>query len=186
MLTDADFMPFDPPAQPLRGLSMLWTLGRNYIETYPLSTYEQGVTRYQWGTSDILYICDPGIIHEMLVDKADAFSRDELTHRVLTPVIGRTSLFLAEGPDWRWQRRAVAPIFRHEMLLSFVPTIAVIAERQVERWRARQLDVPAEIAAAMTRSTFEIIVDVILGGSARLRGQSSVGRGSGCERFSPA
>jgi cytochrome P450 len=83
-------------------------------------------------------------------------------------VIGRTSLFLAEGPDWRWQRRAVAPIFRHEMLLSFVPTIAVIAERQVERWRARPLDVPVEIAAAMTRTTFEIIVDVILGGSARL------------------
>jgi cytochrome P450 len=104
----------------------------------------------------------------MLVDKADAFSRDELTHRVLTPVIGRTSLFLAEGPDWRWQRRAVAPIFRHEMLLSFVPTIAVIAERQVERWRARPLDLPVEIAAAMTRTTFEIIVDAILGGSARL------------------
>ncbi len=70
MLTDADLIPFDPPTQPLRGLSMLWTLGRNYIETYPLSTYEQGVTRYQWGTSDILYICDPAIIHEMLVDKA--------------------------------------------------------------------------------------------------------------------
>src|SRR6478735_9122104 len=87
----------------------------------------------------------------MLADKADAFNRDELTHRVLTPVIGRTSLFLAEGPDWRWQRRAVAPIFRHEMLLSFVPTVAVIAERQVERWRARPLDVPVEIAAAMTR-----------------------------------
>jgi len=104
----------------------------------------------------------------MLADKADAFSRDELTHRVLTPVIGRTSLFLAEGPDWRWQRRAVAPIFRHEMLLSFVPTIAVIAERQVERWRARPLDLPVEIAAAMTRTTFEIIVDAILGGSARL------------------
>jgi hypothetical protein len=64
MLTDADFMPFDPPAQPLRGLSMLWTLGRNYIETYPRTTYEQGVTRYQWGTSDILYVCDPAIIHE--------------------------------------------------------------------------------------------------------------------------
>jgi cytochrome P450 len=84
---------------------MLWTLGRNYIETYPRSTYEQGVTRYHWGTSDILYVCDPAIIHEMLVDKADAFSRDEVTHRAFTPVIGRSSLFLAEGPDWRWQRR---------------------------------------------------------------------------------
>ena len=168
MLTDADLMPFDPPAQPLRGLSMLWTLGRNYIETYPRSTYEQGVTRYQWGTSDILYVCDPAIIHEMLVDKADAFSRDEVTYRAFTPVIGRSSLFLAEGSDWRWQRRAVAPIFRHEMLLSFVPTISVIAERQVERWRTRPLDVPVETAAAMTRSTFEIIVEAILGGSARL------------------
>ena len=168
MLTDADLMPFDPPAQPLRGLSMLWTLGRNYIETYPRSTYEQGVTRYQWGTSDILYVCDPAIIHEMLVDKADAFSRDEVTHRAFTPVIGRTSLFLAEGPNWRWQRRAVAPIFRHEMLLSFVPTMAVIAERQAERWRAKPLEEPLEVAAAMTRTTFEIIVEAILGGSARL------------------
>jgi cytochrome P450 len=104
----------------------------------------------------------------MLVDKANAFSRDEVTHRAFTPVIGRSSLFLAEGPDWRWQRRAVAPIFRQEMLLSFVPAIAVIAERQIGRWRARPLDVPVEIAAAMTRSTFEIIVEVILGGSARL------------------
>ena len=168
MLTDADLMPFDPPAQPLRGLSMLWTLGRNYIETYPRSTYEQAITRYQWGTSDVLYVCDPAIIHEMLVDKADAFSRDEVTYRAFTPVIGRSSLFLAEGSDWRWQRRAVAPIFRHEMLLSFVPTIALIADRQVERWRARPLDVPVEIAAAMTRSTFEIIVEAILDGCARL------------------
>jgi cytochrome P450 len=54
------------------------------------------------------------------------------------------------------------------MLLSFVPTIAVIAERQVERWRARPLDAPVEIAADMTRTTFEIIVEAILGGSARL------------------
>jgi cytochrome P450 len=104
----------------------------------------------------------------MLVDKADAFSRDEVTYRAFTPVIGRSSLFLAEGSDWRWQRRAVAPIFRHEMLLSFVPTIAVIAERQVERWRTRPPDVPVETAAAMTRSTFEIIVEAILDGSAHL------------------
>jgi cytochrome P450 len=68
-------------------------------------------------------------------------------------VIGRTSLFLADGPDWRWQRRAVAPIFRHEMLLSFVPTMAVIAERQAERWRAKPLEEPVELAAAMTRTT---------------------------------
>ena len=71
------------------------------------STYEQGVTRYKWGTSDILYVWDPAIIHEMLVDKADAFSRDEVTHRAFTPVIGRTSLFLAEISSPRSGRRAI-------------------------------------------------------------------------------
>jgi hypothetical protein len=69
MLTNGDLMPFDPPAQPLRGLSRLWTLRRNYIESFPRSTYEQAVTRYRSGISDIVYVCDPTIIHEMLVEK---------------------------------------------------------------------------------------------------------------------
>jgi cytochrome P450 len=108
MLTNGDLMPFDPPAQPLRGLSRLWTLGRNYIESFPRSTYEQAVTRYRLGSSDILYVCDPTIIHEMLVDKTAAFSRDDVTHRAFTPVIGKTSLFLSEGSDWRWNSRSSA------------------------------------------------------------------------------
>jgi cytochrome P450 len=82
------------------------------------------------------------------------------------------SLFLSEGSAWRWQRRAVAPIFRHEMLLSLVPTFAATAEQQVERWRTRlSFDSPVEISAAMRRTTFEIIVEAILGGSARLDGE---------------
>jgi len=168
MLTNGDLMPFDPPAQPLRGLSSLWTLRRNYIESFPRSTYEQAVTRYRWGSLDIVYVCDPTIIQEMLVDKTSAFSRDDVSHRAFTPVIGKTSLFLAEGSDWRWQRRAVAPIFRHEMLLSLVPMFAATAEQQVERWRKRFLDSPVEVATAMRRTTFEIIVEAILGGSAHL------------------
>ena len=76
--------------------------------------------------------------------------------------------FFAEGADWRWQRRAVAPIFRHETLLSFVPTFATMAQRQVERWRAVQRAVPIDAAAAMTHTTFEIIVEAMLGGSASL------------------
>src|SRR5262249_38108620 len=168
MLTERDLMPFDPPARPLRGLLSLWTLGRNYIESFPRSAYEQGVTRHRWGASDILYVCDPAIIHEMLVEKPDAFRRDDVTLRAFTPVIGATSLFLAEGSEWRWQRRAVAPAFRHEVLLSLVPTLAAMAERQVERWRTAPNAAPVEIAAAMRQTTFEIIVETILGGSAHL------------------
>jgi cytochrome P450 len=167
VFTDPDFVPFEPPERPL-GLLGLRTLLRNYVETVPRSAYEQSVTRIRTHLSDVLIVSDPNIIQEILVEKAEAFGRDPATRRSFAPVIGDTSLFLAEGADWRWQRRAVAPIFRHETLLSFVPIFATMAQRQVERWRAVQRTGPIDAAAAMTHTTFEIIVEAMLGGSASL------------------
>ena len=43
-----------------------------------------------------------------------------------------------------------------------------MAERQVERWTAGPADHPVDAAAAMTRTTFDIIVESMLGGSASL------------------
>ncbi|HMF25917.1 MAG TPA: cytochrome P450 [Pseudolabrys sp.] len=167
MFTDPDFVPFEPPERPL-GLLGVRTLLRNYIETIPRFAYKQSVTRIRTRLSDVLIVSDPNIIEEILVEKADAFGRDPATRRSFAPVIGETSLFLAEGAEWRWQRRAVAPIFRHEMLLSFVPIFAAMAQRQVDRWRTIQGAVPVDAAAAMTLTTFEIIVEAMLGGSASL------------------
>jgi cytochrome P450 len=167
VFSDPDFVPFEPPERPL-GLLGLRTLLRNYVETVPRSAYEQGITRIRTRLSDILIVSDPNVIQDILVEKAEAFGRDPATRRSFRPVIGDTSLFLAEGADWRWQRRAVAPIFRHETLLSFVPIFATMAQRQVERWRAVQRATPIDAAAAMTRTTFEIIVEAMLGGSASL------------------
>jgi cytochrome P450 len=165
--TDPDLVPFEPPERPL-GLLGLRTLMRNYIETVPRSAYDQNVTHFRTRMSDVLIVSDPDIIQEILVDKAEAFGRDPTTRRSFAPVIGNTSLFLAEGAEWRWQRRAVAPIFRHETLLSFVPVFAAMAQRQVDRWRAADHTIPTDAAAAMTRTTFDIIVEAMLGGSANL------------------
>jgi cytochrome P450 len=167
VFTDPDLVPFEPPERPL-GLLGLPTLLRNYIETVPRSAYEQSVTQIRTRLSDVLIVSDPEFIQEILVEKAEAFGRDPTTRRSFAPVIGETSIFLAEGADWRWQRRAVAPIFRHETLLSFVSIFATMAQRQVERWRAAQRAAPIDAAGAMTRTTFEIIVEAMLGGSASL------------------
>src|SRR5215472_7890296 len=167
VLTDPDLVPFEPPERPL-GLLGLRTLLRNYVETIPRCAYEQSVTRIRTRLSDVLIVSEPKIIQEILVEKAEAFGRDPATRRSFRPIIGDTSLILAEGTDWRWQRRAVAPIFRHETLLSFVPIFATMAQHQVERWRAVERAVPTDAAAAMTRTTFEIIVEAMLGGSASL------------------
>ena len=104
VLTDPDLVPFERPERPL-GLLGLRTLLRNYVETIPRFAYEQSVTRIRTRVSDFLIVSDPKIIQEILVEKAEAFGRDPTTRRSFAPVIGDTSLFLAEGADWRWQRR---------------------------------------------------------------------------------
>jgi cytochrome P450 len=167
MLSDPDLIPFEPPPKPV-GLTGLATVWRNYVETIPRAAYEEGVTRVKGRFSDDILACDPDLIQEILVEKADAFVRDEVTRRAFAPVIGMSSLFLAEGADWRWQRRAVASIFRHEALLSFVPIFVTAAERQVERWRSPQHDPTVDAADAMTLITFDIIVAAILGGAETL------------------
>jgi cytochrome P450 len=141
---------------------------RNYIESIPRRAYEDGVVRIHRRGADTLLICDPQLIGEMLVDKAENFERDQVTRRAFAPSIGRNSLFLAEGAEWRWQRRAVAPIFRHEALTSFVPVFTEMADRQTAEWRAAPRGEPVDAAAAMTRTTFALIVETMLGGSANL------------------
>jgi cytochrome P450 len=167
VFTDPDLVPFEPPPQPLglRGLPVMW---RNYIESIPRGAYEDGVVRIRRRGIDTILVCEPDLIGEMLVEKADNFERDAVTRRAFAPTIGRNSLFLAEGAEWRWQRRAVAPIFRHEALMSFVPVFAAMAGRQAGEWRAAPRGEPVDAAAAMTRTTFDIIVETMLGGSASL------------------
>ena len=171
MYTDPDLIPFEPPERPL-GLRGLPTTFRNYIETIPRSAYEQGVTDLGRTRRDIILIAEPDLIGEVLVGKADVFRRDPVTRRAFAPAIGANSIFLAEDADWRWQRRAVAPIFRHETLLSFVPIFTAMAQRQVDRWRASGRIQQVNAAAAMTRTTFDIIVNVLLGGTADLDAES--------------
>jgi len=174
MPIDPDLIPFAPPPQPLVGLPALLAFRRNYIETFPRSAYEQGTTRISTGLTDMLLLCDPALIQDMLVDRADMFIRDRPSQRALAPVLGEDSLLLAEGADWRWQRRAAAPTFRHETLLSFVPAIAEIAAQQVARWRhagdasAEANVAPVEVGAAMIRTTLDVIVATMLGGAANL------------------
>jgi cytochrome P450 len=171
VFNDPDLTPFEPPPRPL-GLRGLPTVFRNYLETIPRSAYEEGVTTFGRVRNDVVLITKPELIAEVLVEKPEAFRRDPVTRRAFAPAIGEHSLFLAEDADWRWQRRTVAPIFRHETLLSFVPIFARMAERQVERWRAAKPGAPVDAAAAMTRTTFDIIVDAMLGGSASLDAES--------------
>src|SRR5262252_2010467 len=161
---DPDLVPFDPPDHPTIRAAF-----RNVIESYPRALYdEQGLVRYRTRFLDSVLVSEPELIHDILVARAHLFRRDEVARQLLSPMLGPASLFMAEGADWKWQRRAVAPTFRHDRLLALVPTFSTIAMRQVERWRAAPREQPVDVAEAMAKTTFEVIVGTVLGSAGAL------------------
>ena len=159
MLADPDFIPFEPPIGSNPG-----ALKRNTVETIPRALYETPCAqRYKKAFSDALVLTDPELIHELLVVQPENFVRDDLARRLLSPLLGARSLLMAEGSEWRWQRRAAAPAFRHDSLLALVPLMTAAARRQIEQWRTAPAGQPVDVSIDMTKITFEIITETLFG-----------------------
>ena len=71
-------------------------------------------------------------IRHVLVENADNYRRTPATIRLLRPIVG-AGLFLAEGDDWREQRRTVAPAFAPRTIPLLAPQIARTTGEWVER-----------------------------------------------------
>jgi cytochrome P450 len=103
----------------------------------------------------------PDLIRQVLVDETDNFPKGDIARRTLGPAFGETIL-TAEGSRWRWQRRAVAPIFRQERIRNFLPAMIAAAERTRDRWLTYPSGVEIDVASEMMRTTFDIIVNTLL------------------------
>ena len=161
MFHDADFMPFAPRSRP-----SLHAAVANIIESWPPEAYREGhaIMRGVWPMLPaILLLTDPVLIEDVLVTRAEEFVRDRFQTRALSSAFSRKSLFLAEGADWRWQRRAAAPAFRHQKLVEFVPIFAHGAHAQAQEWRSTANGAIIDVAPAMAQLTFAIILQAVLG-----------------------
>jgi cytochrome P450 len=163
MFHDPDFLPFTPRETP----SFL-AVTRNFLENYPPQAYrsQYWISERAWGIVPRMhYVASPELIEELLVARADAFRRDDLEQNALAGPIERESLFFSEGADWKWQRRALAPAFRHENLLALVPDFARCAQAQAREWRGLEAGAAVDIMEAMSRTTFAVIESAVFGAS---------------------
>jgi cytochrome P450 len=164
MFHHSDFTPFSHRARP----SLRATVS-NMIENWPEAAYREdaAVIPGSWPLMpQTLVLTGPELIEEVLVGRAEKFMRDPFQTRALTNVVNRKSMFFAEGAEWRWQRRAASPAFRHENLMTLAPIFARHAKARADVWR-RAGRVTLDVAPAMTETTFAIILDAVLGEGAR-------------------
>jgi cytochrome P450 len=142
---------------------MLRLIG-NPVASWGEDFYQEPVVRYRWLGRDTLFVMDPALIQQILLDDIDHYSRQPLNDDVFGAAIGG-GLLNAEGQDWRWQRRLAAPLFRAEDVLAYVPTFAAACEPVLRRWRESPPGTSQPIDKDMTRATLQALQDTVLGAS---------------------
>ena len=158
-------MTFEPPriAPPTRPLSLLETLRaarRNVLEIIPGLAYVQPMLSGRLGTRWHM-VQDPGALRRIFLDNVGNYPKSEVMLRMLRPAVGN-SLFTSEGDTWRWQRRAVAPVFAQRSVVALAPMMTATAARTAER--LAKCEGPAEMVGEMLSATFDVICDVALSG----------------------
>jgi cytochrome P450 len=102
----------------------------NALAGFPPRAFEEmALSRGFVGHRQII-LNDPAGIRHVLIENADNYRRTASVFRLLGPVVGN-GLFLAEGEDWREQRRTAAPAFAPRAMGLLAGHIARASDRLV-------------------------------------------------------
>ncbi len=153
-----------PPDAPLPIYKFLPAFIKNPLRSLPRQAYEDyTVVARQRGRATIMWITAPDLIEQVLVRDQDKVTKSPVERRVFRAALAN-SVLLADGADWRWQRRALAPLFRPADIATYVPAMATAALAQVERWRQAPSTATRAVDADMSRVTYDVILATMLVG----------------------
>ncbi|MBX2853996.1 MAG: cytochrome P450 [Rhodobacteraceae bacterium] len=156
-----------PVKQPMSLPRVAIAAGRNVLETIPAVAYRlpivSGKTVVRWHM-----VMEPEALKRVMLDNVENYPKSKISQRLLRPAVG-TSIFTAEGEDWRWQRRAAAPIFNHRKMTALSPMMTGAASRAADRLdavvaRGFEGVGVACVMEEMVTATFEVMVDALLSG----------------------
>ena len=144
------------------GILKSWQLMReNVLSIIPeAATREKtlsGRTAKRWHM-----IMDPTCLQRILLEEVEHYPKSTVTKSLLSPAIG-DSLFIAEGANWRWQRRTSAPAFSHRNVAALAPVMTAAAERCAARI-AKAGPRAVNMLDEMTTATFDVISEVTFSG----------------------
>jgi len=152
-----------PPAEPLGFWASYRAARRNLIELIPEAAYREPVLSGGRGAGWIM-VQDPVWLEHILKTREPDYPKSDVTIRILRPREG-DSLFTSEGREWRFQHRAMTPVFQHRMLRALAPVMTEAAEAAAERMRrAARADPVVDVYPEMVAATADVITDTALSG----------------------
>jgi cytochrome P450 len=156
-----------PPAEPLPLRQFIFRVVRNPLLVLPQAAYEKPFVALEPGRPPICWITAPDLVEDVLIKRAASFTKTHVEKRVFRRTLG-DGVLSADGDLWRWQRRIMAPLFRHSEILAYIPDMVQPAEDQLMKWRAAPAGGIQQIDADMVETTFSVIArTMLMGGEPR-------------------
>ena len=152
-----------PPTQPLGVLASLRAMRQNALSILPEIAFTQPIVTGKTGFKRWHMVQGPEGLRRVFLTNADNYPKADVIIRMLRNAVGQ-SLFTSEGAAWRWQRRAIAPVFAARNVNALAPIMTRTAQRACERLETSAEIGPVEMVREMISATFDVICEVALSG----------------------
>ncbi len=142
------------------GFSIVGEMRRRYLDFWQETHRSHGDAVYMRLMGRDLYaFAHPSLIREVLVEKAKSFVRYERFIEVHAQLHGR-SVLIAEGEEWRQQRRLLQPSFSNKQFDLYAGQIVEAARESLERLPT---EVPLDFEHAMNMLTIDVVLRTMFG-----------------------
>jgi unspecific monooxygenase len=149
--------PLVPPSPPRKTMNLfrrVVAMRKNAIDTWGPRSYEEDVIQTRFFGRNSFILNTPDSIRHVLVDNYENYVRTPAAIRVLKPVLGE-GLLIAEGRNWKHQRRTLAPAFTPRAVGTLVPHMIAATDATIAKLQAA-CGGPVDLREAMQRMTLEI------------------------------
>ncbi len=152
-----------PPTEELGILDSLRAMRENALNILPQIAFTQPIVSGKTGFKRWHMVQGPEGMRQVFLANADNYPKADVITRMLRTAVGQ-SLFTSEGAAWRWQRRAISPVFAARNVNALAPIMTRTAQRACERIEANGQTGPVEMVREMISATFDVICEVALSG----------------------
>ena len=132
------------------------------LSVLPADAYESAVDVQRGLLGGVALVSDPDAIRRVLLDNAANYRKDDLQLAKLEPALGH-SLLTIEGADWKFQRRAVAPLFQPQTVVNYLPEMISAVTAMLDRWDTAGGGA-RDVAHEMTALTYDVISRTVFSG----------------------
>jgi cytochrome P450 len=145
-----------PHTRPLGPAALIRKVWKNPLEVWALVHFEEPIVTMKLPFMKVIIVNAPTAVRRVLFDNAENYPKDKLQRRVNSGVLSE-ALLMAEGNQWRTQRRAITPMFTPTTITHFTAAMIAAIDELIQSWKLEPDGAVRDVTADLTELTFDVL-----------------------------